>query len=504
MGIKDNETNITLLSDTYKTPLLDNENPVILHSFNLAPTQAGFGRVDLDLSYGTTADRFDVTIPDEAQQEKWMSTAGYFITSTKIKKTTVASGSYDVCITFYKDDFPVYTALQTIVVLDGMTTNRWVYGGGDSPVNASGEFVLTSSLLKKESRECFYVGSTPMGEAAEHGDGSSSNPVTKLSSVFKIIEKVGTDSPKNYQIFINGKIEDTCVIPASFTSSTANSITITGMTGSAVDILDGNNIDTVLNIKSPVPVTLSNIQITNGKATAAGSSNCGGGIYNAGELRLNDGVKSVDNHEVSAEEGHGGGGIFNQHYAYISGGVIAGNTALHDGAGIYTQKNYLFIWGNTLIGGTGADDGNKASGNGGGIYVKSGARIYAGYRKSEPVRDENVCRIIGNSADNGGGIYTDGYSYLHNVKLAENAALTKGGAVYMTYDYSHFGGAVYMPWGVGGIKEKGKNDALIKGKIRLTSTLRPPAECTDGVIMQVEPYSYSSRTILEKGWSYIS
>jgi hypothetical protein len=155
-----------------------------------------------------------------------------------------------------------------------------------------------------------------------------------------------------------------------------------------------------------------------------------------------------------------GGGIFinPSSQVTIANSTIQNCTAAYDGGGIYTTSTYsgASITGTKVINCTALGDGNT-DGNGGGIYVGLNSNIdliglqlsgntatpstYGGnggglyLYKTDPGTDVKSVAVYGNSAKNGGGIfsYSSTVEYV-NLTVADNSATNNGGgiAVYKT------------------------------------------------------------------------
>ena len=154
----------------------------------------------------------------------------------------------------------------------------------------------------------------------------------------------------------------------------------------------------------------------------------GAGIYTKGDLTMEN-CTITDNKTTGADNNTGGGGV------YVESGMVE----IKDATKIY--HNYTSAWGggiyvnngtvtlkNATIGGEQFYDGtdpNKSKGNkaesGGGIYVKNGT-----------ITMEN-CTLSSNTAIVGGGIQADnGNLTVNDCTLTNNEAVTYGGGIYVT------------------------------------------------------------------------
>lgn len=173
----------------------------------------------------------------------------------------------------------------------------------------------------------------------------------------------------------------------------------------------------------PSTVTISGGAI-GGTGTNDGNkttSDGGGGIYvGIGcELTLKDNVQVIGNTSSTDKCGGGGGGI----YAYgatvkITNCTLKGNTAMRGGAIFANKPNgssdkaKVTVSGNTTIGGTDANDANKATGNG---YYESGGGIWVG-PECELTLEDNVQVIKNWAKKNGSGVYVQNASTKFTMK----------------------------------------------------------------------------------------
>ena len=139
----------------------------------------------------------------------------------------------------------------------------------------------------------------------------------------------------------------------------------------------------------------------------------GGGMYPTWTTMSITGGRICDN-----TAGTNGGGIYsNRAYITIAGGEISGNHAGTDGGGIYISHSSVegkITINNCLIA------NNSAQGNGGGIHNYMGNEDTIIYGST----------LTGNSANNGGGIYSIRVMSLGNAEITNNQALASGGGVY--------------------------------------------------------------------------
>ncbi len=208
----------------------------------------------------------------------------------------------------------------------------------------------------------------------------------------------------------------------------SHSTTILG-TGADQLFISGNYASGVFSIGSGATVELDNLTIEDG------SSITGGGIYNAGNLTINNSIltgNTASNIPVGGPASGCGGGLYDTYYATatINNSTISNNTAAVSGGGICNGglSTAYPIYDATLTINNSTISNNTAASSGGGIlnYGSSTATI-------------NNSTLADNSASFGGGIlnyggasyYGNGYSTatISNSTFSGNMA-TYGGGIY--------------------------------------------------------------------------
>ena len=165
-----------------------------------------------------------------------------------------------------------------------------------------------------------------------------------------------------------------------------------------------------------------------GVYVAGGECNIYGKIYNNTAKRDGGGVYVADgNCNIAAtsinynEAAGSGGGI------YVAGGecriatqTIGSNTATGNGGGVYVASGAKVTVNNTQAGPPRITH-NTANGNGGGVYLCEG------------VEWNNLCYVTTNTAQYGGGIYSEGDCKLtiRNGSVEGNTATVEGGGLYL-------------------------------------------------------------------------
>ena len=198
-------------------------------------------------------------------------------------------------------------------------------------------------------------------------------------------------------------------------------LTITGV-GPGSIILDGNDIDRVIDIHPGAHINLSGLTIQNGKPPGA---EVGGGIRNVGSL-------AISNNQVNNNHA---GGIFND-----GGGVQLTSvdiTGTINGYGLENRNSGVLSY----------DAGQISSNQGGGIYNDSSSATLSNLSVlnnadgggisntgfSLTKLNINLSLIAGNSSSaNGGGIYNEGIGAVADIsdtRITANTAFASGGGV---------------------------------------------------------------------------
>ena len=247
--------------------------------------------------------------------------------------------------------------------------------------------------------------------------------------------------------------------------------------GGAVSVLGGNCTISGSNIYDN-NTKYGGVYVENGTCTieedASITSNQafdqGGGVYVAGGVC--DIFGTIGSNYTAYDYDGDGGGV------YVAGGEcniygkIYNNTAERDGGGVYvadgncniaaTSINYneaagngggIYVAGGECRIATETIGSNEAAGNGGGVYVASGAKVTVNNTQAGPPRIthntangngggvylcegvewNNLCYVTTNTAQYGGGIYSEGDCKLtiRNGSVEWNTATVEGGGLYL-------------------------------------------------------------------------
>ena len=228
-----------------------------------------------------------------------------------------------------------------------------------------------------------------------------SKTINGSSDTWKKLRKLVRIAPANTVITIDGEIKATNVSGNSGEIVIDKNLTIQGKTGADSDILDANSSGAnppatphrIFKVEPHKMLTLKKLTLKNGYA----------GNGSAGELGTKGGGILLENGRVSLSD------------VIVSGCKAITNSSWHgDGAGIYVKSGSIIMENSTL-------SANVASAYGGGIYVNENGRLTmlrsnaitgcsASCGGAICVSGATVnitnCTITGNTAVNGGGIYT--------------------------------------------------------------------------------------------------
>ena len=470
----------TLLEDEWQDVKPSRESTSFNHNFILKPKSSGTGTVSLDIKV-PSAD-----IDAEFSGDDWDNTLSSKITKTgtgtvnlNFSGSGIPVGSYLVSINFYKTaplgstsiKILQYSIPQTLNVFANMTTDTWQDSGSSGSPISGGKFELKPETINAYQRTIYYVGKAANPGSDETGTGSAYAPFATFGKAIEAIQLAG--DPQNYKIFIGGTLTGNQTIPAELTTSLAKSITIEGLaglsSGDQQDAFDAGGSGRVLEIKTAVPITIKNLKITGGRANHGAGIYIGTGSTTTSHLILDSGSLVTENRGEGGSIIGTGTGVYIDSYAILTmkkGSAITNNKPLDDatntsGGGIAVSPYGQFLMEGGLI------QGNSAS-NGGGIFQQGDITIKDGL-------------ITKNTAKNiGGGIYYLMYSNMvagvvkktltiTGGTISENSAAS-GGAI--SYAILFISGSVYIPYGVDGIKQTGKNDILIGDpKVTVNGTL---------------------------------
>ncbi|MCR5079877.1 MAG: leucine-rich repeat protein [Treponema sp.] len=426
-------------------------------------TADGTGNVSLSATINNSAIK-KVRTTIESNVERWKSKGETDVSyvhasassSVVLQKNGVPSGSYMLKIEFLTDNLsasPLYVTRQVLNVFDGLTTLTW--SGEDECLTSDGNLQVTAALCTKfNTITDFYVGGTGKNDS---NSGSWAKPLETIGAAFAKMN----DSTKDYTINITESI--TTPTNLTFTSISANTVTIRG---------DGNNISlsaggsgTTLTINTPstTGIIIENLKITGGK------SSTGGGVNITGSSKV-----------------------------YLKkDAVITGNKSTDSGSGVYIKGTSSTVYptlticsGAKISGNENNTQGIISSVSGVGIYAGSYARIMM---EGGEISANSAATVNGNGGIvKGGGVYVCNHASFEMTggKLYDNQVTpdatsgAAGGAVYIdTNGKFSMSGSAYIPYGVTSgsslVKGAGKNDVCTgydDAVVYFADDLTPPEE----------------------------
>jgi|GEM_PF-3228616 len=380
----------SVMEDSYEFEATE-FNPVLSHTFVLAPKKEGSGSVSLLVSADSIVtkavalcfdDAWKQAAPAGAEKELDLSASPALLNIGSLK-----SGSYEVSLNFFKDDGSggrvfLYSLLQTINVFDNAATDMWFSSGGEGNIQTDADgktsLVVDDAEIKAAARTVFYVSDAAGAEAlgvsapSDSNSGSAYEPLESLGRAAQIISAAGNSAnKKDYKIFVNGSVPCNDSLDSSL-DDVALGITITGLGASgSSDALQGNGSNnSVVTLATKAPVTIKNLSVTGGH----GSSGAGVNITASGaRLVLASGAKVIGNtaassgggvsvcagaeldmlagSEISANvcDGSGAGGVQNHGTFKMSGGTIENNKANDVGAVLVEEGSVFEISGSASI-----------------------------------------------------------------------------------------------------------------------------------------------------------
>ena len=251
---------------------------------------------------------------------------------------------------------------------EGAAFVRWDDDESTEPQRSGYVGIAFETLSAKFIPTTYYV---------KRGGRSSNNGLsekTALPTISDAIGRINGASAENdflnadYTIKVVGTVKDPQYIAGDINAS---SITITGSKNGCG--LDGNGNGPVLTVNSSTPVIISNLKITGGNASE------GGGIYihYTATVTLADGAIVGDNAQNVATSGS------------------CGNKASNNGGGVYVDGGTLTLKSGSVVG------YNYASKYGGGIYVATGGKLYI----------ESGAKIVYNCGkEEAGGVWIENFA----------------------------------------------------------------------------------------------
>ncbi|MCL4263510.1 MAG: right-handed parallel beta-helix repeat-containing protein [Anaerolineae bacterium] len=339
----------------------------------------------IPLGIGASVDvQVRVTIPPQA--------AGIIPNITTIRATS----QYDTA---------VYAEVVDTIRAEETAGTRYVRSGGNDTNNnctvatspcATVPHAIGQAVTNDEVRIAFSPGpynvtaATEINETLYVSGNWNSNFTEQIEEQQTIIQQTGP-----FQIFILSGSSNNSTFDSLILRNGANSAS----RGGAVSVGFG------------VQANFSNITFENNQAERGGALNVwNGGLAIIERSRFNDNTASFQGGAVHVE-----GGTLALRQSAFNNNAVTGSAAGSGGGAVFVLNGLLIVE-NTLL------NENTAVTNGGALFVQSSNTSV------------NFATIVNNSATNGGGIYSNnggGQPFqLHNSILADNTAVTGGGALH--------------------------------------------------------------------------
>ena len=312
-----------ILNDIFQTNI-SVENPIFAHSFFLTPVYGGDGTIKLDMQVPASIENLVVKII----QKPANSTLSFDEPLTKsedtitIVKNDVPSGTYVFELNFYDSDYIAFSTVQTINVLTGLETSKWV-SGATSELLSTGNFVLTDELISvwRSKRTAYYV------DSVNGNDSNSGSPADPLKTLRKAVSYVN-DMDYAHIICVERNFSQEISEPIEIQRNLT--INIYGSDTTKTPVLSRaaeSTAEELLNVTGTAQLTLAGLSLN-------GTEDCGIKIADTAKLILNSGTISEC-----------GTGIDNYGALEVNGGTV---TECTTGINIDTNSSINISGGNIL------------------------------------------------------------------------------------------------------------------------------------------------------------
>lgn len=355
-GIRKTANQQKILIDTFTANLLVN-TPTFSHAFYLKPVNEGTGTIRLEMTVPSTVVKMGIAVHSKPEGADF-DTSECPASGDQIilERENVACGTYNLVLTFYNSgNDPVFSTIQTVNVVPGLETIKWVSGSNSTLISA-GVFEVTDELITvwRTQRNKYYVDST---SGSNSNAGGPLDPFETLSHAVSIINDIYGTETKEVTIIIADGFEET--LSATIALEYNKTITIHAEDDSGAKIIR-NHAGSCIEIPSSSSLTLEGLIIDG--AGISGSGNVG--IHNEGTFIMNSG-KICGNNNTTAG---GGAGVYSPGVMELNGGEISGNVSNGNGAGILLDSQNIAISGgivkNNLSGSTPSN-----------LFLPSGSKI---------------------------------------------------------------------------------------------------------------------------------
>ncbi len=315
-----------ILNDIFQTNI-SVENPIFAHSFFLSPVYGGDGSIKLDMQVPASIENLVVKII----QKPANSTLTFDEPLTKsedtitILKDAVPSGTYVLELNFYDSDYIAFSTVQTINVLTGLETSKWV-SGATSELLSTGNFVLTDELISvwRSKRTAYYV------DSVNGNDNFSGSPADPFQTLRKAVSYVN-DMDYAHIIYVERNFTQEIDEPIEIQKDLT--IGIYGIDTTKTPVLSraaNSTAEELLNVTGNTQLTLAGLALS-------GTDDIGIKVANTAKLIMNSGKISdcqtgIDNYGTleinggTVTECTTGINIDSSSSINVSGGSVLGST----------------------------------------------------------------------------------------------------------------------------------------------------------------------------------
>ncbi len=191
VGIK-NSAGKEILSDSVTKSLTPNDT-LMAPTFKLKPHITSGKTGDLLLNVSCPSG-YSLSVSDETSTSWHVTPDPVVANKYQVTASNVASGTYNLILTFTKSGVPPFITSQVVTIYDNLETNSW-HSGGNALIN-DGNFELTTAIvnLATENRTDFYVDGTAGGPGNDNNSGNYQAPLATISKAFGLINAIGNDT----------------------------------------------------------------------------------------------------------------------------------------------------------------------------------------------------------------------------------------------------------------------------------------------------------------------
>ena len=366
-GIRKSADGQKILVDTFEIKLFAN-TPTFSHAFYLKPVNEGMGSINLEMVVPDNVSRMQITVhsqPDGANFDTAECTASGAAPDRKIilNRENVTGGIYNLVFTYYDVNYnPLFSTIQTINVIPGLETTKWVNGGSSILISNIGKFEVTEALITawRTQRSTYYV---DCNKGYDTYSGGPLDPFCTLAHAVKIINDLYSTEEKTATIIVlEGTTE---MLPESLAFNQNKNITIKSSGSGTIRLIrDPGSFSSGPFIIIPATSTFTMENLVLDGRDVEGSGNIG--VQNNGTFIMNSGKICGNNNTLGQ-----GGGVYNSGNFELNGGEISGNVSSGAGAGIYLSGTNITISGGIVKNNTLADSTNTPSN----LFISAGKKI---------------------------------------------------------------------------------------------------------------------------------